>query len=57
MQDVSIQDPRADNPFRLLGRVLLASALAAGALAMSRDLRWGLLPIALVFGWGPMGGQ
>ena len=47
----------ANNPFWLTGRLLLASALAAGALAMRQELRWGLVPIALVFGWGQLGGQ
>ncbi|HKI02391.1 MAG TPA: hypothetical protein VKK31_10450 [Thermoanaerobaculia bacterium] len=56
MQDAHAHH-RADNPFRLPGRLLLLSALAAGALAMRQELRWGLLPIALVFGWGQMGGQ
>jgi hypothetical protein len=46
-----------DHPFRLPGRALFAAALAAGALAIWRELSWGLLPVALVFGWGQMGGQ
>lgn len=47
---------KLDNPFARFGFVLLAAAVATGAMMLPAGARLAVVPVALVFGWSQIGG-